>query len=325
MLSRILIGAAFVLSAALITLAAVLLVGLRGASGTRITAYFPLAIGVYAGSEVRVLGVRAGTIDAVRPQGTRVRVDLTVDRGLRIPADARAAVVAPSLVSDRYVQLAPAYTGGPAMPSGGVIPQERTAVPVELDQLYDSMKRLAGALGPEGANRDGALSRALQAGAENLEGNGADLHRMIDDLGQAAKTLAGSRGDLFGAIDDLHEFVSMLAADDDQVRRTERRLAQVSGFLAEDRDELAAALTHLAEAMVKVRAFIKDNRALMVGDVDRLARITKVLVTQRRALAEALDVLPLDVQNVLNAYDPATRSLRGRGDVLELMPLGEVR
>jgi len=310
---------------AIVAVAVALVPVLRGPAGTRITAYFPLAIGVYAGSEVRVLGVKTGTIDSVHPEGTRVKVVLTVDHGVRIPADARAVVVAPSLVSDRYVQLAPAYTGGPAMQSGAVVPQERTAAPVELDQLYDSMKRLAKALGPEGANQDGAVSRALEAGAENLEGNGADVRRLIDDFAQASKTLSTSKDDLFGAIGDLNTFVSMLAADDGQVRKAERQLAAVSGFLAEDRDELAAALTHLTKAMLKVRSFIKDNRALVQQDVERLEKVTKVLVRQRAALAEALDTLPLTVQNVLNAYDPATRSLRGRGNILELMPLGEVR
>ncbi|MEO3788305.1 MCE family protein [Actinocorallia sp. B10E7] len=322
MLRRLLPVLAF---AAAVAVAVALVPVLRGPAGTRITAYFPLAIGVYAGSEVRVLGVKTGTIDSVRPEGTRVKVALTVDHGVRIPADARAVVIAPSLVSDRYIQLVPAYTGGPVMPSGAVVPQERTAAPVELDQLYDSMKRLATALGPDGANRDGAVSRALEAGAENLEGNGTDVRRLIDDFAQASKTLSTSKDDLFGAIGDLNEFTSMLAANDGQVRKAERQLAAVSGFLAEDRDELAAALTHLTRAMVEVRSFIKDNRALVRQDVERLEKITKVLVRQRAALAEALDTLPLTVQNVLNAYDPATRSLRGRGNVLELMPLGEVR
>ncbi len=323
MLRRLLPAIAF--AALVVVAAAGVLAGLRGPAGTRVTAYFPLAIGVYSGSEVRILGVKAGTIDSVRPEGTRVKVVLTVDHGIPVPADAHAVVVAPSLVSDRYVQLAPAYDGGPKMASGAVVPQERTSIPVELDQLYDSMKRLAKALGPEGANQDGAVSRALEVGAENLEGNGSDLRRMIDDFSQASKTLSTSRDDMFGVIDDLSGFVSMLSADDDQVRRAERQLAAVSGFLADDRDELAAALTHLTQAMVGVQAFIKDNRKLITRDVERLSKITKVLVTQREALAEALDVLPLTVQNVLNTYDPATRSLRGRGNVLELMPLGEVR
>ncbi|HEV8557576.1 MAG TPA: MlaD family protein, partial [Actinophytocola sp.] len=65
--------------------------------GTKLTAYFEKTVGVYAGSEVKVLGVSIGHIDTVTPQGDTVRVELTVDDGVEIPADVHAIVVAPSL------------------------------------------------------------------------------------------------------------------------------------------------------------------------------------------------------------------------------------
>ncbi len=141
-------------------------------SGTRITAYFDKAVGVYPDSEVKVLGIGVGRITDVEPRGDRVRVDLVVDDGIEIPAGASAVVVAPSLVSDRYVQLAPAYDGGPLMRSGTTIPMARTDTPVELDDLTKSVNELATSLGPNGANADGALSDVLNTAAANLSGNG---------------------------------------------------------------------------------------------------------------------------------------------------------
>ncbi|GAA3240914.1 MCE family protein [Actinocorallia longicatena] len=306
---------------AVIAVAVALLVWIGEGPGTRITAYFPLAIGVYHGSDVRILGVRVGRVDSVTAEGTRVKVVLTVDHGIDVPAEAGAVLVSPSVVSDRYVQLAPAYDAGAKMATGAVIPQERTRVPVELDQLYDSMKRLATQLGPQGANRTGSLSRLLQVGAANLDGNGEALRKMIGNFSKAAKTLSGSQDDIFATVDGLQRFTGMLSANDGQVRTAERQLADVSQFLAADRDELGAALKELATALVKVKDFIKDNRSLVRADVEKLAKITQTLVKQRRSLAEALNVLPLDVDNILNAYDPRTRSLMGRGNLLELMPL----
>src|SRR5215472_6006889 len=99
--------------------------------GKQITAYFAETVGVYPGSTVRVLGVRVGTVDAVQPQGTEVKVTMTLDHGIAVPAVARAVVVAPSVVADRYVQLTPAYTAGPQIADHAVIPVGRTAVPVE--------------------------------------------------------------------------------------------------------------------------------------------------------------------------------------------------
>jgi phospholipid/cholesterol/gamma-HCH transport system substrate-binding protein len=81
---------------------------LQDGNRKRITAYFGGAVGLYTGNDVRVLGVAVGTVDKVEPVGDQVRVELLVDNDVPVPVDAAAVIVAPSLVSDRYVQLAPA-------------------------------------------------------------------------------------------------------------------------------------------------------------------------------------------------------------------------
>ncbi|MFL6121591.1 MCE family protein, partial [Actinophytocola sp.] len=205
-------------------------------AGTRITAYFSRTVGVYAGSEVKVLGVGVGRIDSVTPQGDRVRVEMTVDDGVEIPANAQAVVVAPSLVSDRYVQLTPAYEAGPLMRSGTVIPLDRTATPVELDDLTASVNDLATALGPNGANKNGALANVLDTAAANLSGNGELFNQTIKQLSDASAVLADSSGDLFTTVDNLNTFTTALAESDAQVREFNDRLADVSGYLADDRD-----------------------------------------------------------------------------------------
>ncbi|MEV6633697.1 MCE family protein [Actinoplanes sp. NPDC051470] len=286
-----------------------------------IVAYFGEAVGVYAGSDVRVLGVPVGTITSVEPQGTRVRVGITIDRGVDVPAGALAAVVAPSVVSDRYVQLSPPYTGGKKMADDGVIPVGRTATPVELDQLYESLNRLATALGPDGANRTGALSDLLDTGAANLDGNGRAMGTSIAELGKATRTLSGSQADLFDTIANLERFTAMLRDSDDQVAKAETQLRDVAGFLADDRQELAAALRELATALIQVRDFIRDNRGRLRSNVDKLASITETLLRQRASLEEALDVAPLALTNVAGAYNPETGSFEGRGNLRELTPL----
>ncbi|MFD0904831.1 MCE family protein [Actinomadura sediminis] len=309
------------LGAALVLAAALAVVRAQGPDGTRITVHFRSAVGISAGSDVRVLGVRVGAVDSVTPDGPHVRAVLTVDHGVRVPSGAKAVAVAPSVVADRYVQLTPAYTTGPVMRSGAVIDVRDTATPMELDQVYAAIERLADDLGPDGANADGALSRALETGAENLDGNGRDIRTTTERMAQAAKTLAGSQHDLFTTIRSLQTFTSMLEKNDGQVRLAERQLADVSGFLAADRHELDAAIRLLTRALADVETFIRDNREQVRDNVTKLADITQTLVKQRRSLAEALDVQSINVVNVLNAYDPATKSLMGRQNLTELTPL----
>ncbi|SEQ80733.1 MCE family protein [Lentzea albida] len=289
-----------------------------GMNGRRVTAHFAAAVGVYPGGDVRVLGVKVGTIDEVTPEGKTVKVVFTLDRDVRVPENAQAVVVSPSVVSDRYVQLAPAYTGGPTLADNAVIPRERTATPVELDELYSSLDKLTTALGPNGANADGALADLLNSAARNLEGNGQALNDTLKNLGQATRTLSGSKEDLFATVDNLQKFTAMLAANDSQVRDFNKQLADVSKMLADERGDLGAALSELATALGQVQGFIKDNREVLKSNVDKLASITQVLVNQRAALAETLDVAPLALGNLQNSYNAASGTLDVRADINEL-------
>src|SRR5438552_2094636 len=128
---------------------------LREANEKRYTAMFTSVVGLYPGNDVRVLGIKVGRVDKVEPQGDLAKVEMLVDSDINIPANAQAVVFAPSLVSDRYVQLTPAYTGGPQLVPGSVIGKDRTATPLEVDDLYASLDRVSNALGPNGVNKNG--------------------------------------------------------------------------------------------------------------------------------------------------------------------------
>ncbi|NUQ97901.1 MAG: MCE family protein [Streptomyces sp.] len=280
----------------------------------RITAYFPRTVGIYPGSDVRVLGVRIGEVEKITPEGQRVRVELEYDHGRKVPADAQAAIINSSVVSDRYVQLLPVYRTGPVMHSGAVIPENRTAVPVELDRIFDSLHTTAEALGPKGANKDGSLSRLLGVSADNLGGQGANLNRTVQGLSQAVTTLSDGRKDLFGTVRNLQVFTAALAADDKSVRSFDTSLADVAQQLSGERQDLADALTNLGTALGDVSAFVKNNKKSLTTDVKGLSKVTKVLVTQRAALDELLRVAPTGMSNLNNAYNPSSGTLDTRNN-----------
>lgn len=315
---RWLLGAGVVVLAAALAAGGVLLYHTTQHT-KQITAYFAESIGVYPGSTVRVLGVPVGTVTSVQPDGTRVKVAMALNDGVAIPARADAVVIAPSVVADRYIQLTPAYTRGPQLADGAVIPLARTAVPVEVDQVYASLAKLSNALGPGGANKNGALSRLIKTGAANLSGNGAYLQQMISQFGGLSKTLGDSSGNLYATIAYLQQFTTTLKNNNGQVQLAENQLAQVSAFLASDRQDLSAAISQLAIALNRVKGFIGGNRALIKSNVSKLASITSLLVRERASLAEALDVAPLAADNLVGAYDAASRTLVSRGYLGELI------
>jgi virulence factor Mce-like protein len=284
----------------------------------RYSAVFTGVVGLYEDNDVRVLGVKVGHVDKVTPNGDTVRVDMLVDRTVKLPSNAKAVLVAPSLVSDRYVQFTPVYTSGEAMAEGTVLGKDRTATPLEVDDLYASLNRVSVTLGPNGVNKDGALADLLNTLAKNADGNGAALNQTITQLSQMARTLSGSDEDLFATVDNLQKFTSALAANDDAVNAFSEQAADVTGFLADEREDLGAAVRQLGIALGLVQQFINDNRAQLKGNVDKLASITQVLVDQRAALSEVADIAPLALSNIINSYNGSSGTLDARADLNEL-------
>jgi phospholipid/cholesterol/gamma-HCH transport system substrate-binding protein len=233
-----------------------------------------------------------------------------------LPAGVQAVVIPPSVVSDRYVQLTPAYAGGPVLADNADLPTSRTAVPLELDDVYRALDQFNTAIGPQGANRDGALSRLIDTGAANLNGNGQNLHDTIDGASRTLRTLADGRDDLFGTIADLQQFVTMLADSDALVRQFNDRLAEAGEELAAEGPDLAATLRSLSTALAQVATFIRDNRNLLTTDVGALTDVTNVLVRQQQALTEALDVAPLTLSNLNLVYNPTSGTLDTRDDAM---------
>jgi phospholipid/cholesterol/gamma-HCH transport system substrate-binding protein len=292
-----------------VLLVAAAVVMFRDEERKTLTAHFPRTVSVYEGSDVRVLGVSIGQVDTVTPSGTDVVVTMSYDADVEIPADAKAAIIAPSIVGDRFIQLTPAYTGGDVLADDATLDTDRTAVPLELDQIYTSLDDLTVALGPTGANEKGALSDLLQVTAENFGGQGARFHQTIEDFGRLSETLDDNKEELFGSAEELEGFISTLAQNDQTVRRFNDSLAEVSTMLAGERQELSASLENLATALGQVSSFVKENREVLGRNITGLRRVSEVLVKRRAELDEILDAAPLALNNLALTYNPQAGTL----------------
>lgn len=281
-------------------------------SGAEYRAVFPRTVGLYVGSQVSVLGIKVGEITGLEPQGTAVQVSFTVDDDLRIPAQARAVVVAPTLVSDRRLELTPVYSGGPALEPDSEIPLERTAVPVEVDEVLQEVQDLSTALGPRGANRDGALNDLLQAGSRTLKGNGSRLNDTVTEFSRAVATASGTGNDLASTLTNLAQLTRALAASDAPVRRLASTLEAVSGSLASQRDALVGTVDGLAVAMQEVRSLVRDSGPALTRNMAGLLDVTRTILKEEQALRETLNLAPVTLQNFIGTFDPQTSALTAR-------------
>jgi len=285
-------------------------------TGTKYSAMFTTAIGISPQADVRMLGVPVGSVDAVTPEGRLVRVDFHVGADDKVPANAKLVVVTPTVIADRYLQITPVYTGGPVLPAGAVIPADRTGAPAEYDDLLAAVQRLSTALGPQGVNKNGALSEALSTLARNLNGNGQRLNTALDNASQAITTLSASRGDLAGTVRGLQSFTTNLKQNDGQVRAFTLQFAQVSHYLAGERADLGAALHDLSEVLGEVARFVRDNRHEIRNNVDQLSDVLKTVNANRLQLDQALDVAPFALDGLVNAYNASGGTLDTRPNIV---------
>jgi virulence factor Mce-like protein len=293
--------------------------------GTReITADFPRTVSLYKGSDVRILGIPVGKVDSVTPSGTKVLVKISYDAKYKVPADAKAVVISPSIVGDRYVQLTPVYKSGPTLADNAHLGLARTATPLELDEIFGSLNDLDKALGPDGANAPGtdgvgALTRLLDSTAKNFGGQGVQFNQTIKNLGKFTKTLADNKNALFGSATEIEKFVNKLSTNDTTVRKFTDSLAQGSVLLADERADLGAALHNLGVALTSVRGFVSENKTLLTSNISKLNTLSQILVKRRTELNEVLKDAPAALNNLSLAYNPTTHTLDTRAALGEVV------
>lgn len=278
---------------------------------TRITAYFANTNGLFVGDEVRILGVPVGTIDTIEPQPERAKVTFSVDDKYQIPADANAVIMSPSLVPVRAIQLTPAYTGGPLMRDDAVIPQERTAVPVEFDDFRVQLQRLAETLQPTRPGGVSTLGAFINTAADNLRGEGPNIRDTVIKLSQAFSALGDKSTDLFSTLKNLSILVSALKSSQDLLRQLNGNLASVTGVLADDPGEIGNAVTSINDVVGDLQSFLAENRETLGTTTDKLAAVTQLLADNTDEIKQVLHVGPGAFQNFTNIYQPAQASLTG--------------
>jgi phospholipid/cholesterol/gamma-HCH transport system substrate-binding protein len=283
-----------------------------------ITAYFTSATAIYPGDQVRVSGVKVGSIKSIEPQGTQAKLTLKVDQGVPIPADAKAVIFTENLVAARFVELTPAYrNSGPVMADGAVIPVQRTAVPVEWDEVKNQLMRLATDLGPNAKVSTPAISRFIDSAANALQGNGDKLRQTLAQLSGVARTFANGSGDIVDIIKNLQTFVTALRDSNIQMVQFNNRLATLTSVVNDSKSDLDAALTDLSTAVGEVQRFIAGSRDETAEQLARLSDAIQPLVDQHMALENILHGAPTALSNFFNDYNADTGTIVGGFGIMD--------
>ncbi|MGZ6777644.1 MAG: MCE family protein [Mycobacterium sp.] len=278
---------------------------------TTITAYFTKTVAIYPGDEVRIAGVKVGTINSIEPVGTQAKMSMRVNRGISVPADAKAVIVAQNLISARYVQLAPAYESGPTMRDGAVIPLDRTAIPVEWDEVKEQLMRLASELGPDKGMSTGSVGRFIDSAANALDGNGPKLRQTLAQLSGVGRILADGSGNIVDTIANLQTFVTALRDSNDQIVQFQNNFATLTSVLNDSSSDLDAALKNLSAVVGETQRFIAGTRDKTAEQIRLLGDVTQTLADHRLDLENVLHIAPHSIANAVNMFDPRTGAASG--------------
>ncbi|MDN4516493.1 virulence factor Mce family protein [Mycolicibacterium austroafricanum] len=267
-----------------------------------VVAYFTQTLAIYPGDKVQIMGVQVGSIDKIEPAGDKMKVTFHYAGKYKVPQDATASILNPSLVASRTIQLSPPYTGGPVLADGAVLDVDRTQVPVEYDDVRDSISRLLTDLGPTPEQPKGPFGDIIESAADGFAGKGKQLNSTLNNLSEALFALNEGRGDFFSVVKSLALFVNALHQSDQQFVALNNDLAQFTNAFTDTDREVADALRDLNELLTTTRNFVDENGEVLAHDVQNLAEVTNAILQPEPldGLETALHAYPNVAANLMN-------------------------
>ncbi|OBI75505.1 virulence factor Mce family protein [Mycobacterium sp. E740] len=278
-----------------------------------VVAYFTDTLALYPGDKVQIMGVKVGAIDKIEPAGDKMKVTLHYENKYKVPANATASILNPSLVASRTIQLSPPYSGGPVMEDDAVIPLDRTQVPVEYDELRDSINKILTDLGPTPDQPRGPFGDIIESAANGFAGKGKQLNATLKNLSEALFALNEGRNDFFGVVKSLALFVNALHQSDQQFVALNDDLAKFTNSFTNTDREVANALQDLNQLLTTTRGFLDENSEVLTHDINNLSEATTAILQPepRNGLETALHVFPTLGANLMNIISPTTGGVMG--------------
>ena len=270
-------------------------------------AQFDSSAGLYPTNNVQVLGMKVGSVKKVTPKTGYVEVEFTVDKAVKIPADAQAVTLQTSILAERSVELTPVYRGsGDVLADGATIPLTKTKTPVEFTKTLDMVDRLAVSLQGDGKG-SGALRTLIDSGAAMADGNGERIKSALGELSKALKLSADggaqTKEQLTTVVDNLSVLMDSAAANETTLRDFGSNIRVLSQVLADE--DLGSGTTgkQLNLVLTQLGDLLDQNRDIIAGAVASGDATLGVAIDHQRDLAETLDIAPLTLDNLYNIID----------------------
>lgn len=235
-----------------------------------IKAEFKDAAGIVAENQVRVAGIKVGTVGHVELAGDRVVVTMEIDNGIEIPDDAFAEIKLATLLGTKFVDIE-AKGGGPPMEAGTLIPLDRTAVPYEIyqasNQGTDVLEELDG----------DALNEMLVQLAKLVRVSKTEIGEALSGLNELGQGLNRKQDDLRSLLSGADDLTGLLAEEGDELNRLIVSSNDVLASLARKREEVQSLLETTKLMSGELARVLRDNRSNLDSILRKLHNALKVL------------------------------------------------
>lgn len=284
----------FIVTTTLATGVLVLTIGNISFGGsTQYQARFTDATGVVNGDEIRIAGVKVGTVSDVEiVDETQALVTFDVDEGTPVTDDTQAAIRYRNLVGQRYISLTSEPGAGEPLEEGDEIPIERTSPALDLTVLFNGFKPLFRALSPDDINQ---LSFEI---IQVFQGEGGTLESLLGRTASITSTLADRDEVISSLITNLDVVLDNLADRDQQLTQLITSFRTLVGGLKDDRQAILASLDGISELAVETAGLADGIREPLVEDIKQLRRFTANVDRNKAELDRALQVLPIKLEKV---------------------------
>ena len=250
------------------------------ATGIRYHAEFAEAGGLSEGNEVKVSGVKVGSVTDVALGERGAVVTFTVKDTVRLGDRTTAHIRTGSLLGARVLTLEPA--GAQAMRFGDVIPQSRTGSPYSLNEAVNDLTTNVAATDTDVLNQSlDTLSATLDQIAPQLGPTFDGLTRLSRSLNSRSETL----GTLLKSAADVSKVLAERSA---QVNTLILNANDLLAVLVERRQAISELLANTAAVARHLTGLVQDNEAELAPTLDRLNAVTAMLEKNRDNLAKAL-------------------------------------
>ncbi|NYD43385.1 MCE family protein [Nocardioides panaciterrulae] len=256
-------------------------------------AEFVDATGVVKGDDVRIAGVKVGTVQDISiVDRDRAMVTFSVRSDTALSRATHAAIRYRNLVGQRYISLTQEIGDGAQLQEGDTIPVAQTSPALDLTVLFNGFKPLFQALSPADVNK---LSYEI---IQVFQGEGGTLEDLLSHTASVTSTLADRDKVIGSLIDNLNEVLDHIGDRDDQLSQLIKTFRTFVGGLKDDRQAILGSLDQISELSVQTADLVSGIRRPFVDDVKQLRAVAGSLDRGKSELDRTLQVLPIKLQKV---------------------------